>query len=342
MPTIARPTRSEDTLLIGLVGDVMLGRLVNDTISTAGYAYPWGDVLDLLKHTDMNIINLETTLTNSTKAVPKVFHFKADPDRIQTLREARIDVCNLANNHILDYSAEGLIETVSVLDAAGIEHVGAGLNAAHAARPVIIMRRNLRIGVIGCTDNEPAWAAGEDKPGVHYVRVDETTAIEKQVAELNQQVDILILTIHWGPNLRDRPPREFRELAHRVVDAGVDILHGHSAHIFQGIEVYHRGLILYDTGDFVDDYYVDPDLRNDQSFLYIVEADRSGLRCAELIPVLISEMQVNQATGVDYRETVERLKVLSQELGTPVEDTDQGLYISLDPSTSQRSPSDAR
>ncbi|MBN1401278.1 MAG: CapA family protein, partial [Anaerolineae bacterium] len=112
---------------------------MNDTISTAGYAYPWGDVLDLLKHTDMNIINLETTLTNSTKAVPKVFHFKADPDRIQTLREARIDVCNLANNHILDYSAEGLIETVSVLDAAGIEHVGAGLNAAHAARPVIIM-----------------------------------------------------------------------------------------------------------------------------------------------------------------------------------------------------------
>lgn len=312
-------------LVIGLTGDVMLGRLVNQQIDLAGYKYPWGNVLPLLRKNDINIINLETTLTKSTKKVPKVFNFKADPDKVQTLKEANIDVVNLANNHILDFSEEGLIETISVLDKAGIKHTGAGINK-EAIKPVIIIKKNVTIGVIGYTDNEARWEA-TDKPGTNYAKVGDIKKIEPEIKKLRDKVDILIFTIHWGPNNRKRPTLLFRKFAHNVIDLGVDIFHGHSAHIFQGIEIYNDKLILYDTGDFVDDYYVTPSLRNDQSFLYLVDVNKSGIKKVELISVLISNMQVNRATEENYRETVDRVIQLSKEFGTEIIETEKGVYV---------------
>lgn len=318
-----------DSLFIGITGDVMLGRLVNEKITMTNYTYPWGDVLVLLRNTDVNIINLETTLTTSTKKVSKVFNYKADPDKVQSLIEAKIDVSNLANNHILDFSEEGLIETISTLDKAGIKHVGAGINKTEALKPVIIKKNNITIGIIGYTDNEPGWEAKENKPGTNYVEVDDFERIEKEIEKLRAKVDILIFTIHWGPNMRKKPTTEFRNFAYEIMNKGVDILHGHSAHIFQGIEIYNKKLILYDTGDFVDDYYVTPSLRNDQSFLYLVEVDKEGLRKIELIPVVISRMQVNKATGSDYREIVSRIKDLSKEFNTTIIGTDRGIFVGL-------------
>ena len=323
-------TDTDDSLLIGITGDVMIGRMVNEMLSVTSYTYPWGDVLPLLRSTDINLINLETALTTSTEEVLKVFNFKADPDRVQSLIEAKIDVCNLANNHVLDFSEEGLIETLSVLDDAQIEHVGAGQNRTEALKPVIIEKKDITVGIIGFTDNEPGWEAEENTPGVSYVRVGDVAKIEKEIKKLRNEVDILIFTIHWGPNMVQRPKKEFIDFAHDIIDLGVDIFHGHSAHIFQGIEVYNKKLILYDTGEFVDDYYVDPFLRNDQSFFYLVEIDKNGIKKVELVPILIFHMQVNKAVGSNYRETVDRLKLLSREFGTTIEETEKGVFVSME------------
>lgn len=83
------------TCFLGLTGDVMIGRLVDQRLARAPSAYPWGDLLPLLKQTDFNLINLETTLTKTNQAVPKVFNFKSAPEHVQTLVEGRIDVVNL-------------------------------------------------------------------------------------------------------------------------------------------------------------------------------------------------------------------------------------------------------
>ena len=317
---------------IGLAGDTMLGRLVNEMIGRNNYRYPWGDTLALLKNTDVTLINLETTLTTSRRAVPKVFNFKAQPDRVQCLTEAGIDACTLANNHILDFNIAGMLETLDTLQSAGIPYAGAGRTISEARRPLILTHDNLTIGIIGCTDNEPGWEAGVDRPGTHFVSVeapDETTEkLASQIKRLKTKVDILILSIHWGPNMKRKPSNAFIRFAHRMIEAGADILHGHSAHIFQGIEVYRNKLILYDTGDFVDDYYVTPALRNDQSFFYIVHADSNGIIKLELIPVLISNMQVNRATGRDYEQTVRRLKDLSEPFGTQFLEEADRLVIS--------------
>jgi len=320
---MASKTKISNTLTIGFCGDVMLGRLVNDIIGTKDYAYPWGNTLSLLHELDMRIINLETTLTNHTEKNPKVFNFRASPDRVYSLKEAHIDVVNLANNHILDFKEEGCIETLATLDKAGIYHVGAGLNNAQANAPVIITRNGITIGIFGCTDNEPTWKAQPNKIGTHYIEIgntDDMTTIKKQISSLRSQVDIVIMSIHWGPNMKQQPSQLFKDFAHEMINAGVDIFHGHSAHVFQGIEIYNNKIIMYDTGDFIDDYAVDPLLRNDQSFLFVITVSKSGPKEVTLCPVIISNMQVNTAKEKEKMDIIQKMKQLSLDCNTRLED----------------------
>lgn len=307
-----------NTVVIGFAGDVMIGRLVNEQIRRTNYSYPWGNVLTMLKKTDFNIINLETTLTTSEDRMSKVFNFKSDPEHAAVLTAARISAVTIANNHILDFGIRGMKETIAVLDKAGIPHTGAGNTIFEAVKPVILKKNNLRIGMLGFTDNEPGWAATENSPGINFMRVGEIEKIKNEVDKLRNDVDLLIVSLHWGPNMRKAPTAEFISFAHQLIDLGVDIIHGHSAHIFQGIEWYKEKLILYDCGNFVDDYRVDPILQNDHSFLFLCQVGKKEIRRLQLIPVLISDMQVNLAKGADYEWCIKRMQTLSAPFGTKI------------------------
>lgn len=308
----------DKNIKIGLAGDVMIGRLVNQHLNHVSPQYIWGNTLPLLKSSDLNLINLEVALTTSDKIIPKVFNFKADPFKVQSLKDASIDVVNLANNHILDFSEEGLLETLTTLENAHIQYVGAGRNLQEASKPLIIEKGGLKIGIIGCTDNEPTWKAQKQQPGTHYLDIGDIEAIESTIINLKSQVNFLILTIHWGPNMKIRPSRSFINFAHHLIERGVDLIHGHSAHIFQGIEHYLGKMILYDTGDFIDDYSVDPILRNDRSFFFLVEINQNGFQSLKAIPTLISNFQVNFSEGDEAKETLDRMQTLSNEFHTPL------------------------
>lgn len=310
---------ASESITIGFTGDVMLGRLVNEAITKHGYAYPFGDLIDELENNHLNIINLETTLTKSSNKIPKVFNFKADPDNVESLKKGSVHVANLANNHILDFSVEGMNETIATLDKAHIKHVGAGANSSEAKKPVILDIKGTRIGIIGYTDNEPTWKATENSPGTNYIRVGDIHQVIEDIRSLRDTVDLLILTIHWGPNMREVPSLQFQTFARDVIDAGVDILHGHSAHVVQGVEIYKNKLILYDTGDFVDDYMVGPDLRNDHTFLFRVVVRKDEIVAVSLLPALIKDMQVNSAPESERNAMFKRLQKLSKPFGTTFE-----------------------
>ncbi len=316
----------QGSVLIGFCGDVMIGRMVDEVLNHRLPQYLWGDVLPLLQEMDLNIINLEAALTTSARIVPKVFNFKADPQKIALLTMASIDLVNLANNHILDYSEEGLLETLKTLDEAKILHVGAGRNIAEARRPAIINRNGIKIGVLGYTDNEPDWVAAETSAGINYINVGDLAKVKRDLDTIRHEVDLVIVSLHWGPNMRTRPPPYFVDFAHQLIDNGVDIIHGHSAHIFQGVEIYKNKLIMFDTGDFVDDYAVDPILRNDQSFFFIVEVSKNGPCSLQLIPTIIQECQVNRANKEDIPMILARMQKLSAERGTVLEERQGCLF----------------
>jgi poly-gamma-glutamate synthesis protein (capsule biosynthesis protein) len=255
---------------------------------------------------------------------PKVFHFRAQPSAIETLRTARIEACSLANNHTLDFEEQGLLDTLEHLDAAGIRHAGAGRNREEAAEPAIVnvlAEHTRRVALLAFTDNEPPFAAGTDRPGTNYLPVslkpDVLRRVEKAVSDVREMgVDTIIFSNHWGPNMVQRPDETFRRFARAVIDRGVDIYYGHSAHVFQGVEIYRGKPILYDTGDFIDDYAVDPKLRNDWSFLFQVSVEDGRFERLDLAPVKLSYARVDLATGGERETILNWMEHLSAEMGT--------------------------
>lgn len=317
-----------DSITIGLTGDVMIGRGADEVIDKKGYRYPWGNTIALFESADINIINLETTLTRSKNAAIKVFNFRAGPDKVRVLKESRISIVNIANNHILDFSEEGLSETIRVLDESGIKHAGAGRNMREASEIAIVEKNNLKVGVLGFTDNEPEWKAEQDRAGTNYINVSNPDDRERLLQDIRQsraRVDLLIVSIHWGFNQVEEPPGEFVDLAREMADAGADLIHGHSAHNFQGIGLFNNRPVLFSAGDFVDDYIVDPYFRNDLSFFFMARADRDGIIELRLIPVKIAHCQVNLAMGKDYEECIKRIQRLSGKMGTVI--TNEGKVV---------------
>lgn len=312
---------------LALIGDVMLGRGVNEALRNLPPEQPWGDVLPLLGSADLRIINLECALTDYKQPwtrTSKVFHFRADPSAVEVLRAARVDGCSLANNHTLDFEEKGLLDTLKHLEVSGIRYAGAGHDQKQAAQPAFLEAHSdslTRVALLAFTDNEPPFAAGPDRPGTNYLPVSvEPELLDRVEAAVTTArgagANIIVFSNHWGPNMLQRPSALFRRFAHAVIDRGVDIYHGHSAHIFQGVEIYHGKPILYDTGDFIDDYAVDHKLRNDWSFLFKVSLEGGEFRRLELFPVTLSYARVELAKGSEREAIFERMERLSDEMGT--------------------------
>lgn len=327
----------KESLQIAFIGDVMLGRSVNEEIPQHPPEWFWGNTLPILQSADGVIANLECAVTTTTKRwmrTPKVYHFQAAPKAIEVLHRANIRCVSLANNHSLDYEIQGLLDTLSYLDNGGIVHAGAGKNQAEAERPAVVTIKNQKIGFIALTDNEPPFAAQADRPGTNYLEIntepDTLGRLEKAIATLKEDgASLVVMSLHWGPNMAQSPPRHFRDFAHAAIDRGVHLIHGHSAHIFQGVEVYRSGLILYDTGDFIDDYAVDPLLRNDWSFIFLVEMEFGRIHRLRLIPVRLEYTRTNLAIGKEFDVIRGRMRRLCSEFHTPLIDTPEGLVLFL-------------
>ena len=292
---------------IALTGDVMLGRLVDKYVIRNTALPPetvWGDVLPLLSVPDLRLCNLECVISRKGKPwhpESKAFHFRAHPRAIDVLASARIDGVTLANNHSLDYGADALAECLALLDGAGIRHAGAGMNLEAALTPVVFQATSPRVAVIAMTDNEPEWEATPYGPGVNYVDYDSHGMMEPYrsrmkvaISEGRRRADFVIVSAHVGPNWGS-PSHALQALAHELLDLGADLYWGHSNHTPQGIEIDHSKVILYSTGDFIDDYAVDPAERNDLSFLFVLDLEQTRLRLVRLYPVAIEGCQVRLA-----------------------------------------------
>src|SRR5215470_15345067 len=262
---------SAKLVTFAFVGDLMLGRRVNAAACGLAPEAFWGDVLPLLRSADAVFANLECPITLAARPWDrcwKAFRFRAEPRMAGVLKAGNIRFVSLANNHMLDFDADGLADTIRHLEHAGIAYAGAGRDSAEAMRPAMLEISGLAIGVLAITDNMPEFAAGPNRPGTNYMRIRDDHAtlglIALQIEDMRRRgAQAIFLSSHWGPNLRPWPSSRFRRFARAVRDLGIDVFHGHSAHLLQGVEVSGGRVILYDTGDFLDDYWVFPGIRTD-------------------------------------------------------------------------------
>ncbi|HEX7456671.1 MAG TPA: CapA family protein [Candidatus Nanoarchaeia archaeon] len=306
-----------------LVGDVMLGRTVNEVLRQKPADYPWGDTLSLFHDCDFRLINLECVISDRGRpwdATPKVFHFRTDAKNIESLKVASIDAVSLANNHTLDYEYEAMFEMLKILKSEKIGYAGAGVNLRKASSTAVTKVGGKKIGLTSFTDNEPTWEARKDQAGVYFVPIDLKDQRAKKlfgsIKKAKEEADLLIISAHWGPNWGYASPKEHPPFARALIDAGADVIFGHSGHVFRGIEIYKGKPIIYCTGDFIDDYAVDEIEKNDQSFIFVLETVDDRIGRIKMYPTVIRDFQVRLADDGEAEEIVQKMSQLCAGLGT--------------------------
>ncbi len=265
LPHPSNPRIFED-YMASAEGYVRLAERLNGPVPrTAGLDYVWGDLLaeDAYRNCDLRIINLETAITTSGKPEPKGINYRMHPANVGVLTAASIDACTLANNHLIDWGRDGLVETLETLEAAGITYAGAGRAARQATAPAPLevagVGRVLVLAFGSVTSGIPRhWAATKDMAGINLLpqSVDAAIAsVRQQINTIRKPGDIVLVSIHWGGNWGFEVPADHRRLAHALIDsAGADIIFGHSSHHAKAIELHEGKLILYGCGDLINDY----------------------------------------------------------------------------------------
>ncbi len=190
--------------------------------------------------------------TRGTPAPDKQFTFRVHPEKVKLMQEMGIDLVTLANNHALDYGRDAMLDTIDTLDRAGIRHVGAGKNLAEARKPAIVELNGRTFAFIGATRVYPEadWAAGTDSAGM-FSAYDGGAQLAEEVKAAKQQADYVIAYVHWGIEREETPNEVQKSIAHRLVDAGADLVVGAHPHVLQGIEYYQGVPIAYSLGNFV-------------------------------------------------------------------------------------------
>ena len=397
------------------LGDVMLGRIVDQLFpqhvhnlreqhiaahfieqypSLLGPGHytpssPWGTTLPLLQSSDLTLINLETSATTTSEPWPdKTFNYRMHPANLgPILHAANVDYASLANNHVLDFGAEGLVETAWTLRDAGIAFAGAGETTNQAFKPAVLSlprqthperihgqgretpshhQQSYPVHVYSATDHPRAWSA---IPTFHLIDYSPRTRVRLRQLLLSngttthppvspgeeplhpdsfaheshdfhhrahhhhhhQQIAaqrapaLKIFSIHWGPNYEWHPADRIRALAHFLIDeCEVDIVHGHSSHHIQGVEKYKGKLIIYGCGDFVDDYALNEEFRNDLGAVWRVTVQERGgglaLDRLEIFPTRIDRFRALLLDSGERDHGLVRARVsrLSAEMGTSV------------------------
>ncbi|MBD0280774.1 MAG: CapA family protein [Thermoleophilaceae bacterium] len=310
----------------------MLGRIVGDRLSQVEPAELWSDeVRKALAECDAVICNLECSISDRgerTRLIPgKPFFFRAPPTAVHALLAAGISVAGLANNHALDFGPEALTDTLGHLRRAEIEAVGAGADEAGARSGVVIQAGERRLGVLAVSDHPREYAATSSSPGIAYASLSRRTPdwIADELGRLRQRAELVVAFPHWGPNMTVRPAREQRARAGDFLAAGADLVAGHSAHVFHGIEYRDGGPVLYDLGGAVDDYAVDPELRNDLGILALWRP--AGTPELELVALKLEFCHTELARGADADWVHTRLEHACRDLGSRVERTGEQRYV---------------
>ena len=318
--------RAGREVVLDAVGDIMLDRSVGASIARRGPRYPFEAVMPLFAGSDIRFGNLELPLTERGQRARKDYTFRAPPSVVDGLTAAGFNLLTLANNHTLDFGAEGLLDTLTALDRAGIPRTGAGKNVEEAHAPALVTANGLRIAVLGYVntpnDGVSGWVAesmraGPATPGVAWGTAE---AVRADVAAAKAKADLVIVALHAGWEYTGPPSPVQRELAYAAIDAGAALVLGAHPHVLQGIEFYKGVPIAYSLGNFVfdidDDDRRQPGMPSVLTCVLRVRLGPEGVRSLEVRPAVIDRTDGRPVPveGAAARPVYDRLYSLTDAL----------------------------
>jgi len=294
-------------LKLALVGDFMLGH----EFSTR--RPPFSKAFQILSKADITFANLENPLGTKGHPREKMFTFRSKPSLVKIVANSGIDVVSIANNHMLDYGEEALLETMQILSKTETPFVGAGRNLAEAERPVVLERKGIRVAFLGLAATLPLGAAASpDRSGLAPVHVTTSYEVDPTLTQeqpgnppkIRTQVDLrdeericrnirsarevadhVVVGIHWGVAFTKDRAEYQQPLGRKMIEAGASIVVGHHSHVRQGLERYTHGIILYSLGDFVFHDRVDMD--GESGMIATAKLSKKGIRRITLWPITV-------------------------------------------------------
>ncbi|NMM47557.1 CapA family protein [Marinigracilibium pacificum] len=268
-----------------------------------------------LNAADFTFLNLEGPFAGGTddttkSDIPHKNWRYSNPDQVAALTNAKIDAVGVANN--VTYPWQALMKSLKVLDSAGVKYAGGGENLEAAHRPVIIEKNGLKVGFMqyaatvyptnhAALKNQPgiaeikvhtAYQAPKnlDKPGqppyvITWMDEESKKLMVEDVKKLKAQVDIVVLSYHWGVSSTYEPVSYQEDIAHAVIDAGADVVFGHGPHRYQKVEVYNGKPIMYSLAQAVfDDRRVDRYLNNKEGLIGEIIVSNKKIKSLYLLP----------------------------------------------------------
>jgi poly-gamma-glutamate capsule biosynthesis protein CapA/YwtB (metallophosphatase superfamily) len=315
---------------LALAGDAMLGRDVADRLATSSPESLFApEIVEIANEADLFVMNLECCLSERGTRWPapgKAFFFRAPPSAAEALALIGVDCVCLANNHALDFGEEALQDTFDHLARVGIAWAGAGADVDQARAPAVLTAGAFRLGVLSLCDHPEDFAAGPGRPGVAFADLHRGVPDWVPAAVRSVEADAVLVTPHWGPNMVRSPVPHVRRAARALVEAGATLVAGHSAHVFHGVQ----GRVVFDLGGFIDDYAVDPVLRNDLGLLWLVRLDERGPLALEAVPLTIESCRTRLADGADAAWVEQRLAAACRAMGTEVIAEGRRLKVTFD------------
>jgi len=298
----------ENMVRFAAVGDVLLDRGIRKVMEERGRDYPLQAVSDCLNWYDLVFCNLECPLSELGKPMEKKYIFRGDPSTVEMLKKAGFNLFSLANNHTLDYGHEALMDTIDNLANAGLYPIGAGKDQKEALKPIIIRKNGLTLAFFAVLGYPMEGVLGSpDLPGPCQASIDELVSF---IQNIRNQVDFIVVSFHWGFEYELQPHLRQIEYAHRVIEAGADLIIGHHPHVMQGIEKYRGKYILYSLGNFLFDQHDDG---GKQSFLFGCTFHDGNLLLPHIIPIEIVHYQSCVATGEKADFIVSKIPLISDE-----------------------------
>lgn len=306
--SVAKVEDKDNEFTASFVGDMMFGRHVNDVIEERGTEYLFEKVQPIFNQSDYVSGNFENPVLlqkeENYEKLDKHIHLFARKESVQAVKDANFSVINLANNHMMDYGANALEETIDTFDKADLPHVGAGANVEEATDIEYSNINGIRVATVGFTDALVQGFSAHDFTAGVARATPENIVPTLQIA--NENADLVIANVHWGIEYNKNPSKRQEDMAHAISDAGADVIVGHHPHVLSDIELYNNAnneetVIFYSLGNFIFDQGW---TRTKDSAVAQYHINKDGKKSVEIIPLRIKESQPYVTKNPYYRSKI--------------------------------------
>ncbi len=291
-------------------GDVLMKSATESIYDSEGIEGLFSpDLLNEMQSADLCMINQEFPFgVGGTKAPDKQFTFKSDPKYVQALLDMGVDVVTLANNHVLDFGPDVLLQNFETLDNAGIDYVGAGDSIARAKEWKSYEINGTSVAVLGASRVIPVveWNVDNAQPGV-FCTYDPAQLVE-QIKAAKAEHDLVIVNVHWGLEGKAYPEEYQRLMAREYIDAGADLIVGNHPHVIQGVEYYKDVPIVYSLGNYLFNQ------NNKPTAVLKVHVDELQNIRLQMIPIATSDYQIYASEGQAATDMIDYIEELSYAL----------------------------